>query len=183
VATLRIPVRNRNFPDLYATIDEEDADVVCCIGPWYAKKVGNTFVVRSHTWDPSVQQNRGFFLHQVVMGLPGEAIDHRDGNALNNTKANLRICSQSQNMCNSARSNLSASGFRGVYRHHRGHVWKMEIRCGGERVFSTHATAEEAALAYDEVARRLHGEFAVLNFPRTGEQGVLQRMAARHSLP
>jgi len=29
----------------------------------------------------------------------------------------------------------------------------------------THDTAEEAAKVWDEAAKRLHGEYAVLNFP------------------
>ncbi|MFA6043647.1 MAG: AP2 domain-containing protein, partial [Phycisphaerales bacterium] len=56
-------------------------------------------------------------------------------------------------------------GFKGVRREKCG-LYAAHIQVAGRRYYTYHlTTAEEAARAYDEMARRLHGEFARLNFP------------------
>lgn len=60
-----------------------------------------------------------------------------------------------------------ASAFKGVFLASSGRgVWRARIWNGGERVNLGYFGSEEgAARAYDEAARKLHGEFARLNFP------------------
>lgn len=50
------------------------------------------------------------------------------------------------------------SVFRGVAWHERSQKWQARIKeNGSERSLGYHATEEEAARAYDDAARRIHG--------------------------
>jgi hypothetical protein len=51
--------------------------------------------------------------------------------------------------------------------------WCAKIRDGKQRLhLGVFVLPEDAARAYDSAARRLHGEFACVNFPRVGERGA-----------
>mgnify|MGYP002127160873 FL=1 len=93
----------------------------------------------------------------------GGRSDHIDGDGLNNRRANLRLASQAQNGLN--RSAKAGKRFKGVYQHKSGRFY-AQCAIGGE-VFSSPSFVdiETAALAYDAMARRLHGSWARLNLP------------------
>lgn len=94
-------------------------------------------------------------------------VDHIDRNRLNNTRANLRIATNSQNAINIAPTYRNTSGFKGVSLDKKTGQWRSMIRIKGEHAWlGRHDTAEDAARAYDAKARELFGEFAYLNFPQ-----------------
>jgi hypothetical protein len=104
-------------------------------------------------------------MHRLIMGLENgdkKLIDHRDRNPLNNQKENLRICpSLACNLGNSWNKNNS-SGYKGVTRE--GNRWRAQIGINGKtRYIGSYDTKEDAALAYNEKAKELWGEFALLN--------------------
>lgn len=97
---------------------------------------------------------------------PQHEIDHKDRNPTNDRWDNLRPASRPDNMRNVGRKRSNASGFIGVCRRTNGRWLSYTRTADGRRVYLGHyATAQEAALARDEAARRDYGEFAVLNFP------------------
>jgi hypothetical protein len=103
-------------------------------------------------------------MHRLIMGNPvGMMIDHIDHNGLNNQKSNLRICDHTQNMCN--RRGFGKSKFLGVYKEERKNRWRAQLRHNGKLIRSgLLRTEEQAALFYDELAKKYHGKFANLNF-------------------
>jgi hypothetical protein len=110
---------------------------------------------------------------QLIMPLKGLQVDHINGNGLDNRKANLRICTPSQNGCNRNRISRSQSGFKGVRWLKERCNWRAEIGLYSRHYnLGSFSSAIEAALAYDKAARELHGEFAHLNFPATTAEAI-----------
>lgn len=142
----------------YATIvDEEDFEWLSQ-WRWTAKVTphGSVYAV-------SCPGGRTVHMGRLIMDPPqGMVVDHIDGNPLNNRRANLRICQQRQNSYN--RRKLAHRRYIGVQPSKK--RWMAVIAANGVRQYlGLYRTAEEAARVRDEAAKRLHGEFAKLNFP------------------
>lgn len=88
-------------------------------------------------------------------------VDYKDGNPLNNTKANLRICTQSENTLNKSFIGNNTSGFIGVsYRKDRG-TYDPEIRKGYIRCHLGNTKSFEDAVYKRYYAEQLlFGEYA-----------------------
>lgn len=117
------------------------------------------------------------YMHRAITGAgSGQVVDHANRDTLNNTRANLRVCTQGQNLQNQAISpsrkwGKRPSRYKGVswVSHVKSVPWKARIKQAGKYVELGHfATEEEAAHAYDLAALRLFGEFARPNFEPVG---------------
>lgn len=90
-------------------------------------------------------------------------IDHIDGNPLNNRKANLRICTQGENVLNKIHISNNTSGVIGVSRdkrNGRSNIWCAEIRYQHQRWhIGQYATIAEAAYARHCAETLLFKEF------------------------
>lgn len=108
------------------------------------------------------------FMHRRIMQPPaGMVVDHIDGNTLDNRRANLRVCTQSQNIANRHALSVNPTGFIGVSKG-SANRWRADAKGAGKSgrsYLGLFATAQDAARAYDEAVVRLHGEFALTNFP------------------
>lgn len=110
-------------------------------------------------------------MHREVMHTPkGMVTDHIDHDKLNNQKANLRICSTGANSLNARPHKNATSKYKGVYIDIRRNKWKYyraEICFKGKKTVKNFPFTEQgeisAALWYNEMAKELHGEFALLN--------------------
>lgn len=109
-------------------------------------------------------------LHYFVKGKrkspKGMVMDHINRNGLDNRKENLREVSVSQNCANrrgwSSSSSSSSSRYKGVRLLQSG-SWQVRIGAGGRTYTATFDCEHEAALAYNEKALELWGEYALLN--------------------
>lgn len=106
------------------------------------------------------------YLHHFVYGEITE-LDHIDGDGLNNQLSNLRPATRAQN-CVAKRSKVpwATSKYWGVSWNKNSNKWTASIGINNKAVrIGSFVVEEDAARAYDAVAREVHGEFAHLNFP------------------
>lgn len=133
---------------------------------WYAsvrgKLIKRTYAIRYFTENKKMQPRA---VQREIMGLiKGDArqVDHINGDTLDNRRSNLRICTRSENRKNNRK--LPYKKYKGITKSKK--KWFAQILHNGEtRYLGTHETEIAEARAYDEGAKRLHGEFASLNFP------------------
>ncbi len=93
----------------------------------------------------------------------GMQIDHANGDTMDNRRANLRLCTASQNCANRYKTRER----RGVYQAPNG-KWRASVNSKGKRYHLGYFDdVEQAARARDRKATELFGEFAVLNFPES----------------
>lgn len=104
-------------------------------------------------------------MHRFIMGTPkGKDTDHINGNRLDNRRENLRICSHKENRRNSKLSKANKSGYKGVSWSNKYNKWGVRIMTDRKykHVGYFHFVTQ-AALAYNEAAKKYHGEYAKLN--------------------
>lgn len=107
-------------------------------------------------------KQRTILMHREITNAPnGMVVDHIDRDPLNNCRANLRVCTHSQNLLNRFADRGSLSKFKGVVRDERDGRWAARFRAKHIGMF---ATEEEAARAYDNAALAFSPEFALTNF-------------------
>lgn len=101
-------------------------------------------------------------MHRYLLDLEigdRRCVDHIDGNGLNNCRSNLRVCGRGENARN-RRPTIGRRGYKGV--HLQGGAFISRI--GDLRKnLGSYVSAVEAAIAYNEAAMAMFGEFANLN--------------------
>lgn len=99
-------------------------------------------------------------LHKLLMP-EAKMLDHKNGDKLDCRLENLRPCTPSQNTVNRA---IQPGKVRGVEKS--GRKFRPFISINGKQVrLGSFDTEDEAITVRDIVARKIYGEFAVLNRP------------------
>lgn len=100
----------------------------------------------------------------------GLDMDRIDNNG-SYTPSNCRFVTRSQNLCNRRAKSESSSKYRGVSWASSNKKWRAAIGKNRVQILIGYFEDElSAALAYDNAARGLHGEFASPNFPEITQQ-------------
>lgn len=120
---------------------------------WY---IGPRYV---HGFDPITAKKTS--LHRVILN-PGSGfvVDHINGDGFDNTRENLRVCTHAENIRN---SKVKCGRYKGVRKY--GNRWYARIKVNYKEIhIGSFANKEDAAIAYDNAAKKYHGEFARTNF-------------------
>ncbi|MHC4679486.1 MAG: AP2 domain-containing protein [Planctomycetota bacterium] len=152
----RIPLTRGKF----AVVDAEDYPRLSQY-MWFAEGTDkNCYAVRK-------AGGKSIKMHRDIMRASDHlVVDHIDHNGLHNRKRNLRLCTFAENCRNTRRTATSSSKYKGVHWRKRTKKWAAAIRFENKTRHLGYFDNElDAARAYDEAARRLHGDFASLNFP------------------
>lgn len=153
--------------DKYAIVDRDDY-AWASTKRWFKLKTSNKRLYASRNeWISGVPRrkaNHTIIMHREIMGTPdGMETDHINGNGLDNRKSNLRICTKSRNMHNQQKTRGS-SRYKGVYWNKHAHKWHSSVTLGKQRFYlGIYNSEEDAALAYNNKAKEIFGEFARLN--------------------
>lgn len=90
-------------------------------------------------------------------------IDHIDRNRGNSDVRNLRLCTSSQNKANSKKRKNRSSKYKGVSYLPERKKWLSQIKFCNKKISKKFSNEKDAALFYNENAKKLFGEFANLN--------------------
>lgn len=109
--------------------------------------------------------HKTIYMHTMVNCTPaGYQTDHINRDPLDNRKINLRTATKSQNGCNRDIASNNTSGFKGVSWHKSNNAWRAIIKINGKaKHLGLYDNIIDAANAYNEYAKKLHGDFALLN--------------------
>jgi hypothetical protein len=142
-----------------ALVDDADLPAVLAAGRWRPVADGLTTYARTntgrHTW---------VSLHTFLTGW--SMVDHRNGDGLDNRRANLRPATKAENAANSRKQRGRTSPYKGVTWHKQRGRWQVQITVSGRTIYlGLFDDPAEGARAYDAAAREHFGAFARPNFP------------------
>ncbi len=126
--------------------------------------------VKNHSWCLNklnypvsrMSNNKLIRLSRFLLDLdnPNLVIDHINGNILDNRRANLRLCTNTQNARNCKLSKNNTSGYPGVRMTSHGR-YNARITFNRKGIhIGNYATFEEAVKARKEAEKKYFGEFA-----------------------
>lgn len=151
----------------YAKVDDDWYEVLCQAN-WHAVKMGTRYYAARAVYPDARRKHlvkRVIYMHRLIGNpQPGQVVDHKNGDTLDNTTANLRPCTSAQNTT-AGRHRAGGSGYRGVvYLEHDRGLYRAGVYVAGRYLrIGLFRDPVEAARAYNEAATRHHGEFARLN--------------------
>ena len=154
-----LKIVSKAYGEVNALVDAEDLDRVM----QYRWHVNSEFYASAKI---NGVQTR---MHRFIMNAPSNKIvDHKNHDTLDNRKSNLRICDKNGNCQNARKLKPASSKYKGVRK--RGNAYETRIRYNNKNIYVGYFKSEiEAAKAYDLVAIKYHGEYAVLNFKNEEE--------------
>ena len=142
-----------------AIVDQEDWHIVS-IRKWSAIKSANkTYAAHVERINGKIKTT---YMHRLIHGSkPGESVDHKNGDSLDNRRANLRTATRAQNMQNVGVTKANSSGYKGVNWNVATSKWHARISLNGKRLhLGLFDSAEDAHAAYVAASQRLHGDFS-----------------------
>lgn len=156
-------VLSKRYGRVVSFVDDEDFDMVSKYNWNISESKGNLYLTARQVID--TDKKRKVKIHQLLMwpyDSKNFVVDHKNRNALDNRKENLRIVTTADNCKNRRPQSNKSVPYKGVHNAYKS--FRAEIMVNGVRIgYGGFKTPEEAALKYNELARIHHGEFAYQN--------------------
>lgn len=137
-------------------------------GQMYVKRYGLNIRSSKNNW---------VMMHRELMNFPELHVDHINGNTLDNRLSNLRVATQTQNNQNTKKRKNSKCKYKGVCKitHYKNRIaYRAIIHVNKKRIpLGIYDTEVQAAMAYDEAARKYFREFARLNFDNAHDYYII----------
>lgn len=110
-------------------------------------------------------KQKKYLAHRLIYlwhyGVLPDALDHINGDRVDNRIENLRPCNPFENTQNSLMRKDNTSGVKGVNWKKQENKWVTRIQVEGNRKYlGSFTSLEDAKLAITEARNKLHGEFA-----------------------
>lgn len=146
---------------MYALVDDADFEELDKLN-WYAsEKCRNIYAARRE----KEGARKTIYMHrQILNAKNGWFVDHINGNALDNRRENLRICTHAQNLMNQKPQTGKSSRYKGVSWNKKRNKWEAYLMSNDKKINLGRFDIEsDAARAYDKEASVVFGEFANTN--------------------
>lgn len=144
----------------FAIVDDEDYEFVNQF-KWHV--VGG-YAVRCERLNGN---KRTVFMHRTIADTPSDMVtDHINRDTLDNRKANLRNCDRQKNVANRVLKKKTISGLIGVRDRKNGSYQSAIMKDKKVIHLGEFKSKFLAGVSYDLAALRIHGDYAVLNFPQ-----------------
>lgn len=171
--TIRLPITgrcgDRSVVRGWATVSHDDfsRDVLCSLF-WNINNMGYAYRRAPRPNRSVILLHRFVFEHYHGPVPADKEVDHIDRDPLNNTPANLRAVTHSDNLSNIGKRRDNTSGFKGVFLVNKGmpKPWHACITVRGRSLSLKYfATPAEAARAVDAAYREHLPNIQPPNFP------------------
>ena len=141
-----------------AIVDESDYEILSQ-HKWCVQKHSRTYYATRSS------KGKMITMHRLLLDPPeGMCCDHKNHDGLDNRRCNLRLCTNAQNMYNQRLRIGCSSVYKGVSWNRNNGKWRADIQFEGRlRHIGYYDYQIDAAIAYDDKALELFGEFAYLN--------------------
>lgn len=150
----------------YAIVDDADYEELSKY-KWYAQKRNSGNFYAARTFFGENNKRYEVYMSRQILGLEKGDLrqaDHQNHNTLDNSRINLRVCTQQENLMNQESALNTTSRFKGVHWYKRSKKWRAQIVINKKVKHLGYFIYEKlAALAYNEAAKKYFGEFANLN--------------------
>ena len=139
-------------------VDDEDFEILSKF-KWYASFNSKTFYAMR-----SFDGTTALMHREILRPEPGQIVDHKNGNGLDNRKSNLRVCSHKQNLMNRSKQKNNSSGYKGVALMRDRNKWYASIKVNGKSIsLGVYKEKEDAIKAYREASNKFFGEYDYFN--------------------
>jgi len=160
-----IVIKSKKYGNHILMIDDEDYDKIK-EHVWHIafSKEKKTFSVLTNIKNGEKYTPKS--IHRLLTNCPkGLVVDHKNHNAFDNRKENLRICTNAENCRNVIRNKDGRSSiYKGVFYYSRQKLYRAAITLDRKKIFLGQFESERAAAeAYNKAAVEYHKEFACLN--------------------
>lgn len=149
-------------PVLLTIVDDEDYEWLNKY-EWGYRKPRDLVYAETHIDGKTITMSR------LIMNAPDNMnVDHINMNTLDNRRSNLRLATYSQSSAyrNKTKS-ATYSRYKNVTWHKNRQKWQVQLEHKDKSYYGGQFDSEEAAARKaDQIALKLFGEFAKLNFPR-----------------